>query len=156
MTIRTVSEDFQLPNYFPSHLHYSLGGPSLELWPSLNTLLLIRSDRTTSSRTENETNQVTLCNEHTVFPIPALLQETGTISSLALLGSLANLHCKVRSNTLLWNLKKNTTGEDIRNHHRPLSDHFSDLTPSTASGQAVSHTVWWRSIPKTTICRSHK
>lgn len=124
--IETACEDFQLLNYhFPPHLSWSLGGLPLKHWPSLTILLLIRSDEITSSITDNWTNRVTLCNERTVFPVPTLL-ETGTISSLALLGSLANLHCKERSSTLLWNLKKNTAHEDTRNHPMPPSDPFRD------------------------------
>lgn len=37
----------------------------------------------------------------TVFPGPLRLRDAGTISSLALLGRLANLHGRVRSSTCL-------------------------------------------------------
>lgn len=37
----------------------------------------------------------------TVFPGPSRLRDAGTISSLALLGRLANLHGRVRSSTFL-------------------------------------------------------
>lgn len=37
----------------------------------------------------------------TVFPGPSRLRDAGTISSLALLGRLANLHGRVRSSTCL-------------------------------------------------------
>lgn len=83
-------------------------------------LQLLRPDQTIPSKAENETNQDTLQNKHTVFLVPTL-PETGTISSLALLGSLANLHCNERSNTLPWNLRKNTAHEDRGNHPVPLN-----------------------------------
>lgn len=37
----------------------------------------------------------------TVFLGPSRLRDAGTISSLALLGRLANLHCRERSSTFL-------------------------------------------------------
>lgn len=138
--IQTVSKDFQLLIYhFPPHLNQSLGGLPLKHWPYLIMLLFIRSDKIISSPTGNWKNEVTLQNEHTVFPIPTLL-ETGTISSLALLGSLANLHCKERSNTLLWNLKKNTAHEDSRTI-------LCHLQITSGTGNNAKSRYWAREFP---------
>lgn len=93
---------------------------------------------------------VMLWNEHTVFPISTLLV-TGTISSLALLGSLANLHCRERSNTLLWNLKKKIVHEDTRNHPMLPWDRFRDwqqskvqtLSKRIPHGLTRTHSTWF-------------
>lgn len=108
-----LGKDFQLLNYhFRLHCNHS-AGLSHRHWPCLSLLLIIRADGITSARPVTEQIRSHCANEHTVVPAPALL-ETGTISSLALLGSLANLHCKDRSKTFLWNLKENRTYEQYK------------------------------------------
>lgn len=106
-----LSEDFQLLNYhFRHHCDQSSAGLSHRHWPCWPVLLPIRPDGIVSAQLVTEQIRAHCVNERTVVPAPALL-ETGTISSLALLGSLANLHCKDRSKTFLWNLKENRAYE---------------------------------------------
>lgn len=114
MLMQTLNKDFQLLNYcFQKHCNQFLAGLSQRHWPSQPVLLVIRSDGILSAQLVTEQNRSRCVNEHTVVPGPALL-EIGTISSLALLGSLANLHCKDRSNTFLWNLRENRAYEQYK------------------------------------------
>lgn len=163
MLMQTLSKDFQLLHYhFPLHFNQSSAGLSHRHRPCQPVPLLIRSDGIISAQLINEQIGSHCINEHTVVPIPALLV-TGTISSLALLGSLANLHCKDRSKTFLWNLKENRAYEQYKvqvlckripgrltRSHRTWFNNEQLVIIKASSTKALPHTK------TAAVCRGHR